>query len=143
MSAWVVVHIAATWAMVGVIWTIQLLQYPQMARVPSDAFAAYEESHQRRVVGVLALFAPLEVVSAAAIAISVDEVPAWLSVGAGALLAAIWIATGAFYAPIHGRLAERWDAGLHARLVVTNWLRTIAWTVRGVAALVMVVVAAD
>jgi hypothetical protein len=33
--------------------------------------------------------------------------------------------------PAHGRLAEGFDAGVHARLVATNWIRTMAWTLRG------------
>lgn len=33
-------------------------------------------------------------------------------------------------APLHGRLADRFDAGLHSRLVRTNWIRTCAWSAR-------------
>lgn len=128
--------------MVGLIWTIQLLHYPLMAKVPADAFSGYVEAHQRRVVAVLALFAVVEVVAAGALVVSHDGIPTWLWFGAGALLAALWITTAAFYAPLHGRLAEGWDPDLHARLVNANWFRTIGWTVRGAAAGAMVVLAA-
>ncbi len=139
MNPWILIHFAATWAMVGFIWTIQILHYPLMATVPADAFPAYVEGHQRRVVVVLAVFAIVEVVSAAAIGVATDAVPAWLWLGSGGVLAALWVATGVFYAPLHGRLADGWDAGLHDLLVWSNWFRTIGWTVRGIAAGAMVV----
>lgn len=126
--------------MVGVIWTVQLLQYPLMARVPADGFVAFEQAHQRRITMVLALFAPVEVVTAAAVALTVAEVPGWLSIGAGAVLAAIWVATGAFYGPLHGRLTQGFDPLLHRRLVRTNWVRTGAWTLRGAASVAMLAV---
>ena len=127
-------HMASTWAMVGFIWTIQLLQYPLMAEVPRDGFPRFEAVHQRKVTAVIALFGPLEVVVAALVFFTVDTVPTWLSFGSGAVLAAIWTSTAFFYAPLHARLADGFDEVLHRRLVATNWLRTVAWTARGVAA---------
>jgi hypothetical protein len=141
MDGWLLAHLAATWAMVGFAWTIQLVQYPQMALVPPAAFPAFEASHQRRVVAVLALLAPAEVVTAAVVALTVDDLSPALTVGSGALLAAIWVATGAWYAPIHGRLLAGFDPGLHRLLVRTNWIRTLAWSARGGLAVVMVVLA--
>lgn len=137
-DAWLFAHLAVTWAMIGVIWTVQLLQYPLMARVPAEGFIGFEQAHQRRITMVLALFAPLEIITAAGIAVAVSEVPRWLSIGAGALLAAVWVSTAAFYGPLHGRLSTGFDPVLHRLLVRTNWVRTVAWTLRGVAAVAMV-----
>jgi len=141
MSGWLVANLAGTAIMVGFIWTIQLLSYPMMAAVPADGFVEYESVHTRRVTVLLAVIAPLEVVAAAGVALFVDDVPMWLSVGAGALLVAIWLSTALFYAPLHMRLGDGFDPALHRRLVATNWLRTIAWTVRGAAAIAMIAVA--
>lgn len=137
---WVLAHLAMTWAMVGVIWTIQLLQYPLMAQVPSGRFVAFEQAHQRRVTAVLALFAPLEMVTAAGVVLAAPAVPRWLSIGAGAVLAAMWISTATFYGPLHGRLSAGFDPVLHRRLVRTNWFRTAGWSLRGGAALAMVAI---
>lgn len=138
-EALVVGHLVVTWAMVGVIWTIQLLQYPLMAHVPEAGFVDFEEAHQRRVTAVLALFAPLEIVGAAGVAFTVAEVPRWLSFGAGAVLAAVWVSTAVFYAPLHGRLSAGFDPVLHRRLVRANWWRTVAWSLRGTGAVAMLV----
>lgn len=131
-----VVHLAATAAMTGFAWTIQLLQYPGMADVPSSAFAVFERHHQRRVVAVLALFAPLEVVTAAWII--VGEPGSALAWSAGLLLAAIWISTGFFFAPLHGDLSGGFDRATHRRLVKWNWARTVGWTVRTLMAMVLI-----
>jgi hypothetical protein len=143
MNPVLLTHAAATWAMVGVIWTIQLLVYPAMAKVPESGFVAYEEFHQQRVVWVLAVFAIVEVVAAGALAFSDTGVPSWMWWTGGAILAALWVSTGAFYAPLHGRLSDGFDADLHALLVHTNWLRTIGWSARGVLALLMIRAAAS
>ena len=132
------VHAAATWAMVGFIWTIQVLQYPLMAAVPEHGFARFEQRHRIRVSVVIALFAPIELVTAAWLAIAPGEVPLALVLVAWALLAAIWVATALHYAPLHGRLSDGFDRAAHRRLVTTNWFRTGAWTARGVLALWMV-----
>ncbi|MFT6364052.1 MAG: hypothetical protein ACJAZ8_002475, partial [Planctomycetota bacterium] len=36
-------HLALTWALVGLIWTVQLVQYPSFALVGEAEFAAYHK----------------------------------------------------------------------------------------------------
>ncbi len=141
MNGWLVANLAGTAVMVGFIWTIQMLTYPMMRAVPADGFVTYELMHRNRVTALLAVLAPTEVVAAAGVALFVDDVPLWLSVGAGALLFAIWLSTLLYYAPLHMRLAAGFDPVIHRRLVRTNWIRTAAWTVRGAAAIAMIAVA--
>lgn len=138
MTALVLAHMAATWAMVGFAWTIQILHYPLMRTVPLDAFPGFEKAHQRRVISVIAIFGPIEVITAAAVWLAVEAVPRWMSLGSGLLLVGVWASTGLFFAPLHGRLASGFDPALHRRLVRSNWLRTVAWTARGAAAAAMV-----
>ena len=67
-----------------------------------------------------------------------DGVSAVVTFVAGGLLAAGWVATGLWYAPLHGRLqTEGYDARLIERLIATNWLRTALWSARGVLALAL------
>lgn len=142
MSGWLVANLAGTALMVGFIWTIQLLTYPMMQAVPADGFVAYELMHRNRVTALLAVLAPTEIVATAGVVVFVDDVPGWLAIGATALLFALWLSTLLFYAPLHMRLSTGFDAVVHRRLVRTNWIRTVAWTVRGAAAVAMIVVAA-
>jgi hypothetical protein len=54
-----------------------------------------------------------------------------------ALLAVNWLSTFLVQVPLHARLGTGFDAAAHRRLVLSNSLRTLAWTGRGVLALVM------
>jgi hypothetical protein len=103
-----------------------------MSEVGEQAFVAYEQGHVARITPVVAPAMLLEASSAAAL---VFAEPALIAsppfVVASALLGVIWASTFAVQVPLHTRLSERFDAAAHARLVRTNWLRTLAWTMRG------------
>lgn len=142
MNGWLIANLVGTALMVGFIWTIQLLTYPMMQAVPADGFVSYELMHRNRVTALLAVLAPTEIVATAGVVLFVDDVPSWLSIGAGALLFAIWLSTLLYYAPLHMRLSTGFDPVTHRLLVRTNWIRTAAWTARGAAAIAMIAVAA-
>ena len=57
---------------------------------------------------------------------------------AGLVLAGVHLSTITLQVPAHGRLEHGWDPIVADRLVRTNWIRTIGWTIRGVLALFMV-----
>jgi hypothetical protein len=136
-EALLLAHTAATLAMVGIIWFVQVVHYPLFDGV-GTAFAEYEARHTAAVSRVIAVPAVAEVVTAGLLVpFRPDGVPAWMPWSAGALLASIWLLTLLVQVPLHRRLGAGFDAGLHGRLVATNWLRTAAWTARGALALAM------
>ena len=128
-----VIHAAATWFMVGLIWMTQLVHYPLFAQVGTAAFVDYEREHTRRMAGLLAVPALTEIVTGGLLVWRVpDGASLSLVLGAGALLAAIWVMTAFVHAPLHGKLSARFDVALVHRLVAANWWRTAAWSLRGV-----------
>lgn len=54
------------------------------------------------------------------------------------LLVVIWVSTAVVQVPLHKLLARGFDLRAYRRLVVTNWLRTIAWSLRGLLIMAMV-----
>ncbi|MEM9465393.1 MAG: hypothetical protein AAGA90_08455 [Actinomycetota bacterium] len=139
MTTALLLHAAATLTMVGVIWFVQVVHYPLFAAVPVDGFVAYEARHTQRTAWVVG--PPMAVEGATAlllVAAPPDGVPVGLALVALVLLGGVTASTVLLQVPLHGRLAERWDAVDATRLVRTNWIRTIGWSVRGVLALVMV-----
>ena len=54
----------------------------------------------------------------------------WEGFIGGGFFTLIWAFTFLLSVPCHDRLAKGWHAPTHRRLVRTNWLRTIAWSVR-------------
>lgn len=125
--------------MVGLIWTIQLVHYPLFSRIEPGRFAAYEAGHTNRMGRLLALPATTEVVTGALLVWHrPPTVPLWLVILAGGILALTWIVTLLVQVPIHAKLAGGFDAATISRLIRLNWVRTAAWTLRGLLMLTMV-----
>ena len=122
--------------MCGVIWFVQLVHYPLFSAVGSASFVAYQQQHMRRTGWVVGPAMLLE--GGAALALCLFNPPGlsplllWISLG---LLALVWLSTFAWQVPCHDALLKEFDAGRHAWLVRSNWLRTGLWMVRAVLAL--------
>jgi hypothetical protein len=56
-----------------------------------------------------------------------------------ALLAVVWLSTFLLQVPCHRRLERGFDAAAASRLVATNWIRTIAWSLRAAVAVALLV----
>jgi hypothetical protein len=131
VKALVLLHAASTLVMVGVILVVQLVHYPLFA-LASDAFPAYESAHAQRISWIVVPVMLVELATALAlVAYRPDAWPGWAPWLGLALIAVIWATTALASVPAHGALAERWNAAAHARLVSTNWIRTVAWGLRG------------
>lgn len=125
-------HAAATWYMVGLIWFVQLVHYPLFGAVGESGFRAYAASHQRLTTWAVGPAMLAEGLSGVWLAL---RPPAGMDRGALlaglALLGVIWLSTALVQVPRHGVLAAGYDARAHRTLVATNWVRTAAWTARG------------
>lgn len=123
---------ASTWSMVGLIWLIQIVHYPLFSRVGTEQFPRYSEDHQRLITY---LVLPLMFVELATAFLLWGVRPPGISNGsviAGiVLLLAIWGSTLFLQVPQHAKLLDRYDANGCRQLVAWNWIRTFAWTVRG------------
>lgn len=125
-------HVGATLLMVGVIWTIQIVHYPLFSAVGADGFATYQIEHSRRISYVVVPLMLFELATAALFVIAppVSAAPPLLWAGL-ALVLLIWLSTFALQVPQHTVLSGGFDARAHRLLVGTNWLRTVAWSLRG------------
>ena len=139
MTGLLTTQFVATWFMVGLIWTIQVVHYPLFPFVGSDSFARYEAAHTRRMGWLLAIPAPIEVATAAALVfVRPPGVSLALVLAAGAVLAALWVTTALVQVPLHRKLSNGPSTRTMRRLVATNWIRTIGWTLRGGLVILMV-----
>ena len=133
MTGVLVASTVATWGMVGVIWLVQLLQYPMLDRYCALEPVVAAEEHQRRISWVVGPFMAVEGVTALVLLVdrpaTMGVVSAW---AAAALLGVALASTVLVQVPLHGRLARGHDPEATARLFTTNWIRTAAWTARGV-----------
>ena len=134
-SALVIAQLASTLPLVGLIWTIQLVHYPLFELVGEESQVDYQKQHMNRITWVVAPLMLIELVTVGLLWV-LAPFDVWAIVGA-LLVAVIWVSTVIIQVPCHGRLAAGFDRAIHRRLVDSNWIRTIAWTLRGAVAVVM------
>jgi hypothetical protein len=136
--AWAV-NLAVTGALVGLIWLVQVVQYPGFAGVGPAEFVRFHAEHSARITVVVGPLMLAEVLSAAWLIADADDpsTRAW-AWACAVPVALAWLSTAFVQVPIHGALAQgdpASRAALVERLVTTNWLRTAAWTFRAAALL--------
>ena len=138
MSGLILTNLLATWAMVGVIWTVQVVHYPLMAFTGPDHSAAYQQRHVKQISLLVVPLMSIEAVAAVALFISQPGVLSMLGV---LLLIGIWGVTGAMSVPAHDRLQFGYRREPFKLLMRSNSMRTALWTLRGVVVVALVVMA--
>ncbi len=126
-------HLTATLFMVGVIWFVQIVHYPLFDRVGPSVFTAYSDAHSRLTTYVVGPPMLLELSTGVLLLVfRPANVPAAMPWVGLALIIVIWLSTAFLQVPRHEVLGAGFDAVTHRGLVVTNWIRTVAWTLRGI-----------
>ncbi|AHY46435.1 Hypothetical Protein RradSPS_1152 [Rubrobacter radiotolerans] len=125
-------NLVATLFMVGVIWFVQIVHYPLFSKVGPEGFVAYAADHSRLTGYVVG--PPMLVEAASALGLVVFPPPGisaaalWLGLG---LVLVVWLSTALLQVPRHAALGRGFDLPAHRLLVGTNWVRTVAWSARG------------
>lgn len=131
-NALLLVHASATWFMVGLIWLIQAVHYPLMLMVGRAEFVPYSLRHQQVISPVVGIPMVIEVATSACLLVQDPQLRRsnWFLVSC-VLLVVIWGSTAFSQVPLHRALMEGYDAERVKSLVLSNWVRTIAWSARG------------
>ena len=125
-------HLAATLFMVGVVWFVQVVHYPLFSRVGPEKFSLYSEAHSRLTTYVVG---PPMLVEAATALLLVLRRPEGVPLAAAliglALVVVVWLSTALLQVPRHTTLGSGFDRRAWSGLVLSNWVRTVAWSARG------------
>ena len=134
----VLLHVAATLVMVGVIWFVQLVHYPLFSSVGEGSFTDYQQLHMSRTGLVVVPAMLVEAGTAVLLVLLLGPGPlrTYAYVGAGVLVI-IWISTFFIQVPAHEKLVRGFSEAVHYSLVETNWIRTLGWSCRGLLVLFM------
>jgi len=136
----VLIHLVSTWFMTGVIWVVQLAQYPLLGCTGTNSFSQYYSCYTRAISCVVPLPMISELVTGAfLLKIYSGSNQSTLSSVGFALIIIIWCSTFFLQVPQHQKLEKGFDAHAHKILVATNWIRTWLWTVRAILVLTFVV----
>ena len=125
-------YVASTWAMFGIIWFAQIVHYPLFSKVGVNSFNEYQDANLKWTVFVVIPLQMLELFTALLLVWKVPlgllPVQVWTNL---ILIGVTWISTATLQVPNHMKLARGFDSKLHNILVSSNWIRTVAWTIRG------------
>ena len=131
-SLCLLLNLTSTWAMVGLIWLIQVVHYPLFALVGEENFVRYSEDHQRWITLIVLPLMFCELITSFAMWTQrPPQISSTLVTVGIVLVILIWASTFFIQVPLHTRLTAGYDADTIRSLVNGNWIRTVAWTVRG------------
>jgi len=130
-----VIHLALSWGLLVLIWLVQTIIYPGFQRVPAEDFRKYHAWYVKRITVIVL---PLMIGEVAAVALWFATAASIAAVMAAVLVAVVWAATFLLQVPIHRRLSRGKQTKLINRLVATNWIRTIAWSLKALLVTVLV-----
>ena len=132
------VCVASTLFMTGLIWFVQLVHYPLLGQVGVEAFARYHAFHTMATARIVIAPMLLQWVSSVTLAFSptkgVGSILSWIGVGLATLC---WLSTMTIQMPLHQRLRRTYDIRAIELLVSTNIIRTAAWTAHSIILLVI------
>ena len=127
-----VLNVGSTLFMTGLIWLVQIAHYPSFKNVGPEVFQSFHAAHTVRTKKVVAVPMIVELATSVLL-VWLPPIPngalLLLSVG---LLFVIWVSTFLLQIPCHEELAKGFDPKVHRQLILTNWIRTICWTLRGI-----------
>jgi hypothetical protein len=113
-----------------------------MNRVESQGFVEFHRRHSLRIGSIVIVPMAIElIVSIGLVALVPPGIMTALAFLGLVLTAVIWISTFAVQVPLHRKLTAGFDVQTHRVLVRSNWIRTVAWTMRAAIAVSMAVVA--
>jgi hypothetical protein len=138
MKLLLLIHVAATLIMFGVILVVQIVHYPLFGQVGAETYVAYQAGHMRLITYVV--FPPMVVELVTAVLLVWWQpfgLPGWQLWLGLALVGVIWGSTAFLQVPLHSALTDGFDATAHRRLVASNWVRTLAWGARSVLVLAL------
>lgn len=131
-------HLAATTGMLTLLWTVQILVYPQMKEVPLESFGPYHRKHMRRICWIVGPLFVVEGLTAAVSFILGCTVAPVLQTFSLGLFLAVNTVTFRVFVRLHRRLSREPSGETITRLVRLNWIRTVLESFRWVVVVLLV-----
>lgn len=114
--------------MTGLIWIVQLVHYPSFLYVDHESFKAFQLHHVNSIDKIVIPVMVAELATSFGLAWA----DGFFSLNALGfyIVILIWISTGLFSVPAHSKLEASKDVQAIRKLVSTNWIRTILWSLK-------------
>ncbi|MCC5816162.1 MAG: hypothetical protein JJT78_15530 [Leptospira sp.] len=152
LSYLVLTQAFATIFLTGLIWMVQIVHYPSFMDVGSSEFLEFHKNHSTRISLIVVPMMTLELVLAIVILFACLFEQLESNMGANAnllegrtvfiqqmgwlvwinliIVILLWITTFFISVPYHNQLGQGFQMESAKKLVQTNWIRTIFWSIK-------------
>ena len=118
--------------MTGIVWHVQVVQYPLMQWVGEDEWTAFEQAYAFRAGLLIGPLMIVELLASLVVVVAMRGSERFVALLALVALGLVWASTFAVQVPLHERLAEGWQRDTWQTLLHSNWIRTMLWSARSV-----------
>ena len=133
MSSILLINIFSAFFATGLIWTIQLVHYPSMHFVSRDKFELFHYFHQLRISIIAMPLMAIELITTIILFMqNIDNESSLIFKINLIIVTLIWFSTFFIQVPLHQKLSKGKKNSLIDKLVLTNWFRTVLWTLRSI-----------
>lgn len=116
--------------MTGLIWIIQLIQYPSYNYIDQKKFTAFQKFHTQTITFIVGPIMILELLTGILLLLQ-PKFSFTIVINLAGILV-IWLCTLFFSIPLHSHLSHNYNSEKVQTLILTNWIRTLAWTIRSI-----------
>ena len=125
-------HFFVSFWMMTVIWFVQIVHYPLFLYVPKIARVQYSQKHQQWISIIVMPAMLIELVTLLLLGNSLSYNMYWIIMLVSMII--IWSSTFFVQVPCHNQLLIDPQDIFIKRLVNSNWVRTIFWTLKTIIA---------
>ncbi len=122
------INIVCSVFMTGLIWYVQTVHYPSFRFIEETRFQEFHNLHSSKTGFIVMPVMICELVTSGIL----SWFNGWVSLHTMGfyLVLAIWLSTFLLSVPAHAKLNNSKNAEVIDRLVSTNWIRTILWSLK-------------
>lgn len=124
-----IANIFSSFALFGLIWCVQIVHYPFFLRSDKEHFVEHIAFHKRHISVIVVPLMTMELVTSGILSFQAEQLAYWNMFGF-VLVILIWLVTFSVQVPLHGKLSDGYDEPNVQKLIKTNWIRTILWSLK-------------
>lgn len=121
------IHIFSCFALFGLIWLIQLVHYPAYYYIDKSQFISYQKFHTHSITFLVGPLMIAEIATAIHLLITMPNLGFTVNLLSIGL---IWLSTFFLSVPAHNQLGLGHSEKMIRKLILTNWIRTLIWSLR-------------
>jgi hypothetical protein len=132
----ILINLLSTFMLTGLIWTIQIIHYPSFKYISPNKFPDFMIFHMNNITYIVMPLMLLELMSASYLLISIFSTVTIINF---VFVLFIWLSTCLLSIPCHNKLKVKYDLKTIEKLVITNWPRTILWSLKSILSILIMI----